>query len=212
MLAVRLLLGSTLLIAASASAEPIKAIADNGREVILNDNGEWEYVTEDLYATTQDGRRIKLMPNGEWQRVSDEEAPVIPAIAVTKDNRDSINLSELDVSLVLDEVVIEDQRETVGKNTRKRSNIVFYVETEGTEIVPSPNQLKVRDSKGRDYPVISTKREGRLEVRANGAPRWWGVKFFTLEISANTFGNDQAIELRKSMDEVLRKDVSKLPE
>lgn len=223
----RLSLLAALLIPALVNAEPKTAVADNGREVILKDNGEWEYKSKDIYATTTDGQRVRLSPNNQWRPVSKTEAPA-PAptqviiqqqVPETTVRRDTVALAKFDSRLTLDTVVIETQRESVGKNTRKRSNLVFYLDLDSKASLPRPGQITVQDSKGRTYPVFSVERGSakigsapRVIVRANGAPRWWGVKFFAMTIAPGALGNTAAIELRKSMDEVMREEVSKLPE
>ena len=221
-----------LLLSATSHADSKTAVADNGREVILNENGEWEYATDDIFATTTDGHRIRLMPNGEWQEVSEADSPntqtaietavkkaIQAAPIATSPARDVVNLDASNTKITLDVVAIENTRETVGKNTRKRSNVVFYLDIEDSDLVPPASSMQVTDSRGRDYPVfLSQKGTGergnqpRVIVRANGAPRWFGVKFFTLEIAPNTMGNPDTIELRKSMSDVLRKEVDSLPE
>ena len=223
------LLGAIFLSVAS-HADSQTAVADNGREVILKENGEWEYATKDIFATTTDGKRIRLQPNGEWQEVSEADSPntqtaietavqkVIQAAPVaTAPTRDVVSLDN--AKITLDVVAIETSRESVGKNTRKRANLVFSLDIEGSNLVPPTSAMRVTDSKGREYPVFSSSKgmsdtgnKPRVIVRANGAPRWFGVKFFTLEIAPNTMGNANTIELRKPMDEVLRREVDSLPE
>ena len=217
---------------ASSMAEPQRAIADNGREVILNDNGEWEYANDDMYATTKEGNRVRLSPNGKWQPVKQTAAPAPkpapvyqPAAPVYQSAtpasvpRDRVILADQNQGLTLDQVVIETHREAVGKNTRKRSNLVFYLDTEGQAVSLNPNDIWVQDSKGRDYPVFAVNQgkspvgnHPRLVIRANGAPRWWGVKYFSLQFKPNSIGNSQTIELRKTMSDVVRKEVNQLPE
>lgn len=209
-----------------AQAEPKTAIADNGREVILKDNGEWEYKSKDIYATTPDGERIRLQPDRRWQAVSKAEAPkpaatkvIIQQPAADSVRRDTVALAEFDANLTLDTVVIENHRETVGKNTRKRSNLVFYLDIDPKAPLLKPGQIKIQDSKGRTYPVFSVVRgtaeigsAPRVVVRANGAPRWWGVKFFAVTIASGALGNTAPIELRKPMGDVLSKEVASLPD
>lgn len=213
-----IVLGLTF-ISAPALAESRTAVADNGREVILKENGEWEYANDDLYATTPDGQRVRLQPNQRWEKVDTDEAPALQPIVVNTVERDVVKLEELDARVALDNLVIENQRETVGKNKRVRSNLVFYLDADGITQVPSPQQLTVQDSRGRDYPVFSVTRgtaligqQPRLIIRAKGAPRWWGVKFFNLTVAEGAMGNSKLIELRKSMNDVLRKEVTELPE
>lgn len=210
---------SVAFVSAPALAEPKTAVADNGREVILKENGKWEYANDDIYATTPDGERVRLQPDQSWQKVDSDEAPVLQPVVVNTVQRDSVQIDELNARVVLDTVVIENQRETVGKNKRLRSNLVFYLDAEGITQTPAAEQLTVQDSRGRDYPVFAVTRgtaligqQPRLIIRAKGAPRWWGVKFFNLTVAKGAMGNSELIELRKSMNDVLRKEVTELPE
>ena len=219
----RLLFALTLCTPWLSFAEPITAIADNGREIVLEKDGTWRYASDDLFATTQDGRRIKLSPDGQWQPASHAEAPTYQPAVISANNRDKVYVEDLGSSITLDQLVIETHKETIGKNTRKRSNLVFYLDTNGTDLNLVASSLHIEDSKGRAYPVISINKgtglaqQPRLIIRAKGAPRWWGVKFFSLQITQNSLGknglgNEQTIELRKAMSDVLNKDVSSLPE
>lgn len=202
-------------------AEPKSAIADDGREVVLKDNGEWEYVSDDKFATTKDGQRIRLKPNQRWQKVRDSEAPVYQPVPMTTVQRDNATIPDSNIEVILDEVHIENQREDVGKNTRVRSNLVFYLEIQGDlpGLNLQPEQFSVQDSRGKNYPVFSAVAgaapiggKPRWIIRAKGAPRWWGVKFLSLQIAQKTLGNKDAIELRKPMGDVLKKEVADLPE
>lgn len=136
-----------------AQAEPKTAIADDGREVRLKDNGVWEYVTDDVFATTSDGQRIRLKSNQRWQKVRDGEAPAYQPVPISTVERD--NATVADVSLILDQVHIENQREDIRKNTRLRSNIVFYIEVNSDDLIDrlTPDQFVAQDSKGKAYPV-----------------------------------------------------------
>ncbi len=42
-------------------------ISDDGREVLLKDNGTWEFRSNDRYANTPDGRRVRLKENNTWE-------------------------------------------------------------------------------------------------------------------------------------------------
>lgn len=204
-----------------AQAESTSAIADNGREVVLNEDGSWTYKSNDIFATTETGQRVKLQPNGQWQAVEKAMAPAPISTPRQPVQYVTVQNPALDTfgDIRLDLMTIETQRETVGKNTRKRSNLVLYVDTGDSLITPAAAKLKVMDSKGREYPVFSSERgtsqpggQPRLVIRAKGAPRFWGVKFFSLQLAPGTLGNDQGVELRKPMSDVLRKEVNVLPE
>lgn len=205
----------------TAIAEPKSAIADDGREVVLKDNGDWEYVSEDKFATTADGQRIRLKPNQRWQKVRDSEAPAYQPVPMSTVQRDNAMIADSNVEVILDQVHVENQREDVGKNTRLRSNLVFYLDIQGDlpGLQLQPKQFLVQDSRGKSYPVFSAiagtapiGAKPRWVIRAKGAPRWWGVKFFSLQIAPDALGNQDSIELRKPMRDVLKKEVADLPD
>ena len=207
--------------ASAASAATKSAIADDGREVVLEDNGVWRYVSDDIFATTPDGQRIRLQPNQRWQKVRDSEAPAYQPVPMTTVQRDNATIAGSDVEVILDQVHVENQREDVGKNTRLRSNLVFYLEILGQRpgLNLEPEQFSVQDSRGKNYPVFSAINgaaplggKPRWIIRAKGAPRWWGIKFFSLQVAPNALGNQETIELRKPMRDVLKKEVADLPE
>jgi hypothetical protein len=218
---VRLLLLSSLLLGSAGTiAEPTTAISDDGREVILNDSGEWQYVTQDRFATTADGQRIRLKANQRWQKISDGDAPQYQPVPISVVQRDNVMVAGGDIELILDQVHVENQRETVGKNKRLRSNLVFYLEVKGEMpgLELNPEQFSIQDSRSNSYPVFSVQAglspigaKPSWVIRAKGAPRWWGVKFFSLQVAKGAVGNSEPIELRKPMRDVLKKEVESLP-
>ena len=76
--------------------------------------------------------------------------------------------------------------------------------------------IKVSDSRGRFYDIkkmiirenISQTQNVRIFV--DGAPRWWGVKFFVVEFEQGFLGHDRKVELRKSSADVTRLEVDTL--
>ena len=38
----------------------IKALGDDGRKIMLKDNGSWAYISNDRLATSEDGRRVLI--------------------------------------------------------------------------------------------------------------------------------------------------------
>jgi len=74
-------------------------------------------------------------------------------------------VSGADVELILDQVHVENQRESVGKNKRLRSNLVFYLEVKGEipELDLNPQQFSIQDS--RNNPVAKA-HAGRAQKRS----------------------------------------------
>jgi len=212
---IRFCLCLCLLACSPINAETV--LSDDGREVLLNDDGSWEYVSGDRFATRDDGSRIRLSEDGSWQEVADERKWV-QARTLSKDR-----FTDGAYSFELVEVQIESVRSTQQKNTRVRSQILLTINVTSQQHLPpielARDVFKVSDSKGRVYPVtdVSLKtaehRAGEtmsIRVIAAGAPRWWGVKYFRLEIDPGTVGNATGLVLIKAMSAVLKKEVKAL--
>ena len=42
-------------------------LTDAGREVLLRDDGSWEYLSDDRFGTLSDGSRVRLKLDGSWE-------------------------------------------------------------------------------------------------------------------------------------------------
>ena len=69
--------------------------------------------------------------------------------------------------------------------------------------VPSTASTAITPSSGS----IAPGEDQVIEVVAKGGPRWFGVKFLSLEVDAGALGNGVKRILAKNMDEVVRRDV-----
>ena len=212
---IRFCLCLCLLACSQSNAEIV--LSDDGREVKLNDDGSWEYVSGDRFATRDDGSRIRLSEEGSWQEVTDGRK-WMQARQLSKDP-----LEDGAYSFELAEVEIESVRSSQQKNTRVRSQILLTINVTSQQHLPpielARDVFKVSDSKGRVYPIkdvalitAENKADQTLSIRviASGAPRWWGVKYFRLEIDPGTAGNVTGLVLIKSMSEVTKKEVKVL--
>ena len=68
-----LFIAITLALSSSTHAAQTLATGEDGREVILNDDGSWAYKSTDRYANTGDGRRILLREDGSWEYVGNQK-------------------------------------------------------------------------------------------------------------------------------------------
>ena len=212
---------SFLLAVTGVQASPEIVMADDGRLIRLNDDGTWAVVSEDRHATTGDGRRIVLGADGRWREADEQSRWVtLPTEAVVT-SRDTIVDEALEVELV--SLEIEEARGSKHKNTTLKAQTIarlqFSSSAQVDSLVLSPSQFTIRDSKGRDYPVeqvvpaLVTLEPGRpvmLTLVADGSPRWWGVKFFRVEVRNGALGNRESLELTKAMAEVQEKQVESL--
>jgi hypothetical protein len=180
-------------------------LSDDGREVRLKNDGSWEFVSEDRYATTRSGERIRLRADGQWETVEDlswQTATVVsqnPAPAA---------------GLMVSDFVIESVRSTKHKNSRVRSQMVIDIrmaERDGMAKPPAAASVGVKDSKGRRYEITSVKATtSGLRIIADDAPTWWGVKYFEITIPGSAKGTGKDVALRKPISDVVRRNVAEL--
>lgn len=189
-------------------------VSDDGREVRLHDDGTWSLLSRDRFATTADGRRIKLMPDGRW----DEVAQTLTVTdGVTKQVFTPVKAVAGSSGILLTQVDILKKKTKTHKSTKADTRTVYYLQvtnpsaaaiTLSQELVSS---LAVTDSKGRQYKVLSLAYDGntiasgeskKITVWVDGAPRWYGVQFLSLEIAKNVFGDNRRIVLSKNMNDV----------
>ncbi len=207
------------LLSMTAMADQI-VLSDDGREVRLNEDGSWEFISEDRYATTEDGNRIRLGADGRWTEVDGEDHWVAVPAAALNISRDKI--SEGDLNIEVTEMVIESVRSRRQKNTRLSSQIITRLNFSSTEPLRfslSPAQIQVVDSRGRNYPVetlstpdvsVSPGEPFPLAFIADGSPRWWGVKFFKITFAPGALGNSEQLELTRSINEITRLEIEAL--
>jgi len=190
-----------------------QVITDDGREVLLRQDGTWKFLSGDRFANTDDGQRVRLKQDGSWAYVGN--APMVaPAQVRTR---------ELEISLR--RTVIETHEVKVQKNTRVNSQTVFNVELASSPIArkdvyideQDTARVRVTDSKGRKYRVLSlrpapaTLKPGSrmsVAIRVDGSPQWWkNVKSMTVALGPGLFGLKEPVSLRQDVDEMEKKKV-----
>ena len=77
--------------------------------------------------------------------------------------------------------------------------------------------IKVSDSRGRLYETKQitlqeniSDTEKVVRITLDGAPRWWGIKFFQVEFEKGFLGHDRKFRLKKSVADVTRLEVDTL--
>ena len=207
-----LLLAISLLSFQALSAEQM-VITDDGREVLLKQDGSWEFLSSDRFANTEDGQRIRLKEDGSWEYVG--YAPLV--------SNEQVTTTDLDIKL--QKVVIERYEQKAQKNKRVISQTVFYV-----DLALSPRArnnisiskedialVKIKDDKNRDYPVISIKAmetplvpgsNTTVIVRADGSPKWWkNSKTMEITFHPGMFGTEEPLTLSQRVADIEKKDV-----
>jgi hypothetical protein len=200
-----LLLGSPALLASQ------EGLTDDGREVLLKEDGSWEFLSNDRYANTRDGQRVLLKEDGSWEYVGN--APLIL--------KEQVRTTLLDIRMQRSN--IEIHKEKVQKNFREEKQMVFYlslnVSPAATESITIDNShlssIQVKDDKGNAYPVIALTpnpivlapdSKHTLAIRAEGAPsKWDGVKSIQLQLTPGVIGNDNLITLSQNISDMEKK-------
>lgn len=214
----KLVLLSALLVLLGFSASAAEVvISDDGRQIQINGDGTWVQLSKDRYATNADGQRIRLKPDGTWSLLGDVTSPDPSGqTALTPIS------AALESTLFLSKVEILKRRIERAKSTHAQVRTVYHLEV----VNDSPADITLDDSlstkllpgssSGAEFEVISVsyptglikpgERE-TIEVVADGAPRWFGVKAMTLEVPAGVLGNRQSRVLSKIMSDVERRNV-----
>lgn len=209
------LLLSTLLM--TSMAAPVlaerAATGDDGRQILLQDNGTWEYKNNDRFATSEDGTRVRLKDNGSWEFIG--HAPV-----VTEDNYRGEALD-----IMLNNVTTESRKVSSpsGKSSRVSAETVFnldvnlssYSKQSITPKLSNLNLFKMTDDHGTRYDIVGvtpanqTLKPGesyRYQVRGSGAPQYtlaWRVKTITLQIDKTVFATGDDIVLTLDADNII---------
>ena len=186
-----------------------RILTDAGREVLLKDDGTWTYLSDDRFGTLKDGSR---------EIVEDEVGLItIPAQAL-KRSEDTIRADKFYIEI--SGITIESQRGKNRKNSTLRAQTLVDIKIEANSFDPSGinrDLIRVSDSRGRFYEIkkiivrenISDK-QNVVGILLDGAPRWWGIKFFAIEFDKGFLGNDRKVKLRKSSAEITRLEVDTL--
>ena len=195
-----------------------RILTDAGREVLLKDDGSWTYLSEDRFGTLSDGSRARLKADGSWEIVEDETGLItIPAQAL-KRSEDTIRSDNFYIEIA--SITIENQRGKNRKNSTLQAQILVDLEIEmkSSDLLELKKDLvKVSDSRGRFYDIKKmiireniSQTQKVVRILVDGAPRWWGVKFFVVEFEQGFLGHDRKVELRKSSADVTRLEVDTL--
>ncbi len=190
-----------------------QVITDDGREVLLRQDGTWEFRSNDRFANTEDGHRVRLKQDGSWEYVGN--APMVMD--------EHVRTTELDIKLR--KVIIERHEEKAQKNKRVTSQTVFYIDLALSPMAENNISIsqedsalvKVRDNKGKDYPVITINpadnvlepgSKTTVAVRAYGSPQWWkNIKTMEVSFHPGLFGTPQPVTLSRRVADIEKKNI-----
>ena len=166
----------------------------DGREVLLKDDGSWIYQSTDRYVNTQDGTRVRLKTDGSWQAIGN--AQLI--------SKQQVRTRNLDITL--QKVEIESYKKKVHKNTKVKTQTVFYLNITHSPVAKENIQLaqthithiKVKNDRGGNYPVIAMTPNNivlqpgsvmQLQIRAEKSPaEWESLNSIDIIFEAGIFG------------------------
>ncbi len=183
-----------LLPVSSAPAADQTLISADGREILLKDNGSWEYRSDDHIMSTPDGRRIRLKADGSWQYDGNSSLT----------SKQQVRTTDLDIKLK--KVVIETREKKSVKGKRIKTHTVFYLSlsrsAQANNIIKIDSSdmanIAVTDNNGKSYKVLalqsehSTLKPGEkmtVLIRADKSPAIWDdVKSMQVTLKPEIFG------------------------
>lgn len=188
-------------------------ITDDGREILLKEDGSWEFLSNDRFVTTQDGKRIRLKADGSWE-VIDNVPPIIIEDRLA-------NKIELNLQKVVEEQVVKK----IQKNVRVSSRMVFYVDvksmhSETIALMENSSQLvTVLDSLDNEYSVrslepakisIEPNSIHEIEVYVDGAPSpFTSAKTISIVFAPELFNTNDVQKLSYRIADIEEKEVSR---
>ncbi len=187
-------------------------ITDDGREVLLKQDGSWTFRSTDRFANTKQGQRVRLKEDGSWEYTGN--APVIL--------EKQVRTTELDIKL--QKVVIETYEKKVLKSKRVKTQTVFYLNLEHsslakTNISITKNdiaRIEIKDSNGNNYQVASIQPNTTLKpgsntvviIRAKGSPLWLSnTRSMEVVFNPEIFGLQKPVTLIQNTIDFEEKDV-----
>ncbi|MEE8059776.1 MAG: hypothetical protein V3T17_18390 [Pseudomonadales bacterium] len=155
-----------------------ESIGDDGRQVLLNDDGTWRYTHTDRFAITGDGKRVRLKQDGSWTYVGEKSTGEKNTGKNTFGRNVIADQRYVDKQLlevVLNDLVIESYRgkkSAAHKNSRKKTQSVFHLSVinhraidprimaesevaDSVVLTVDSSDFSVKDTDGREYPVLS---------------------------------------------------------
>ncbi|MYM63847.1 hypothetical protein [Pseudomaricurvus sp. HS19] len=225
------LLNITRLLAAAAAATVLNAAADqtamgdDGREILLKDNGTWEYKEKDRFGTSESGSRVRLKDNGSWEFVDNKVAPVPKAISAPVAAKSTFVASNL--NFALQDVTIHSKKNKIpnSNNYRVESKTQLDFKVVVSEVNKSDLAIKLKDKSlfrvsddtDKEYKILSIKpaaanlKPGQsydFTVMVDAAPKYsffslgGQIKEMYIEIDKSVFGTGSDVKMTKSTDDI----------
>jgi hypothetical protein len=201
------------LLSGHVSAEDSQIINVGGREVLLKQNGQWEYHSTDQFANTADGRQVRIKENGSWSYIGNASL------------KSSIQVRTSNLDIKLNKIVVETYKQKTQKSARIKTQTVFHLKLSNSpqsktvvNIQDSDtSHIEIKDNNGKVYPVLSIKAEhSKLEpdnettliVRAEKSPSFFDdVNAMEITFKASLFGLQKPITLSQRVSDFKNENV-----
>lgn len=201
-----------------------KVIRDDGREILLKDDGTWEFSSSDRFATTPDGERVRLKDDNTWEFTGKAKAPPMAPAPVQPAPVYHPRPADIELS----EVVVESYGDKMGQRKRTGSQTVFYIEVTVSNTAQQAlninatdkSRIRVDDSGGKHYDVISVSPQQAilkpgarqtLTIRVDDSPEWWRqVQSMEIELPAGMIGNVDPIRISERVRNFEKRTVDEL--
>jgi len=185
-----------------------EVLTEDGREVLLKEDGTWVFRSTDRYVNTKDGDRIRLKNDNTWEYIG--KAPLT--------SKQQVRSTTLDIKLK--RIVVETYKEKVHKNVRTETQTVFYLKMNLDPVARNNvsasssdlHNIKVRDNKGNDYPVLSIypdsvnltpDSEQLITIRADGFPGLFSdASSIEIELLPGIFNLGESVILSQRINNV----------
>lgn len=188
-----------------------------GREILLKDDGDWEYISKDRYAITQDGRQVILKDNGRWEYVKNNEVIKVAPVHTSDVSPDILEMQ-------LQKAELESILTRKGKRSIIDTQSVFFIDinlashaqTTFTLSSSDINKISVTDDKNNQYKVLAIQPEislkpgetGTIQIRVDESPSFLSkVTFLYVNFMPAIDGISKQITVKARWDDFIKKSV-----
>jgi len=211
-------LAATSFIAPNQTFAKDNIVILDGREILLKDNGSWEYISNNRYAITQDGRQVILKENGEWEYAKkQEQVNVTPA--PTPDKNTDILVMQLQKAEVESIIKKKNKRTSIKTQSAFFIDINLASHAHKTFMLSDSDKenISVTDDKNNQYKVLSIQPQirlkpgetGTVQIRVDNSPSILDkVTFMYVNFSPAVNGISKKITIKARWNDFIQKSVN----
>ncbi len=205
----------SLMLSLHAFADRTVAVDENWK-VRLKDDGTWEFITKQRFATGQDGKRFKLNSDGTWQGAGMASTQLQQKL---RNNNSDYTLSSVTMEIA------RTPGNSSRKNARTQMQTVFNIsaqlpenETSSKKSVTLEHQdISVIDNRGKVYDILeitpttlalNKNQPQQFSIRVKESLRW-GAKAMNVTINKDVFGSESDIVFIATPYDMTEKTVSR---